>query len=504
MAAAQLTRVIKGFQIWDKDGTNTSIDIFLASATPNGAATASAGSLCVDTTNKKLYINTDGSTTWVAFDTAGGSATEEGFIRAFIGKNAAGSETPNYNTSGVVGTVSWVGNTDNLELATAKLDVKVGAAFTPKTRTVGQTTPATETIMALLGHLDTVVGADSQMTSLNYIALAQTIYENLSALDAQVKTNADAITIGQHWREFCVGVTADTGLNAAANGTALSTLIPFSDDQDGHLDVIGDWSAGDLVLSSGATDKIFRVYDDAGTLKVTQADLDPVALGDTFLVRYYLPDPAGGENSAIVWYNGTDYIKIADVDWNLATGINLSGGYAAAGTAAYPASGDTVEAAIAKLHKDVLQLVTLSGVALGAADLGTFTGSTIGDNRTIKQALQDLETAVEAGGTVTTATGVGGTDVVLDTVPVASANVVHWVVFGEGVTSSLIRYSATVRAMNDGATNVLDVDESPFLKSTPALDIDISVDINAGNMRLLVNSDTAGGANIKAVRYITL
>jgi len=40
-------------------------------------------------------------------------------------------------------------------------------------------------------------------------------------------------------------------------------------------------------------------------------------------------------------------------------------------------------------------LVTLSGVALNATNLGAFTGTTITDNRTVKQALQELETAVE-------------------------------------------------------------------------------------------------------------
>jgi hypothetical protein len=43
----------------------------------------------------------------------------------------------------------------------------------------------------------------------------------------------------------------------------------------------------------------------------------------------------------------------------------------------------------------IAALVTLSGVSGGATDLGTFTGTTISDNRTIKQALQDLETYVE-------------------------------------------------------------------------------------------------------------
>jgi len=41
-------------------------------------------------------------------------------------------------------------------------------------------------------------------------------------------------------------------------------------------------------------------------------------------------------------------------------------------------------------------LTTLSGVAGGAEDLGTFTGTTIADNSTVKSALQDLETFVES------------------------------------------------------------------------------------------------------------
>jgi hypothetical protein len=55
-------------------------------------------------------------------------------------------------------------------------------------------------------------------------------------------------------------------------------------------------------------------------------------------------------------------------------------------------------------------LITLSGVAEGAAHLGAFTGTTIADNQTIKTALQSLETAVEGAGghdavTLSTAAG---------------------------------------------------------------------------------------------------
>ena len=55
---------------------------------------------------------------------------------------------------------------------------------------------------------------------------------------------------------------------------------------------------------------------------------------------------------------------------------------------------------ITAVSDNVGDLVTLSGVAQNAEDLGTFTGSTIADTQTVKQALQALETAVESAGVV--------------------------------------------------------------------------------------------------------
>ena len=52
-------------------------------------------------------------------------------------------------------------------------------------------------------------------------------------------------------------------------------------------------------------------------------------------------------------------------------------------------------AVVTEIDGNVDDLVTLSGVAENASGLGTFTGSTISDASTIKDALQDLETAVE-------------------------------------------------------------------------------------------------------------
>lgn len=51
-----------------------------------------------------------------------------------------------------------------------------------------------------------------------------------------------------------------------------------------------------------------------------------------------------------------------------------------------------VGSALNELQTDIDDLVTLSGVAANSTDLGTFTGSIISDNTTVKGALQELET----------------------------------------------------------------------------------------------------------------
>ena len=69
--------------------------------------------------------------------------------------------------------------------------------------------------------------------------------------------------------------------------------------------------------------------------------------------------------------------------------------YSAHGALTYVADGQSLEQSIRVLDDATADLQTLSGVAIAGTDLGTFTGSTIADTRTVKQALQDLETGFE-------------------------------------------------------------------------------------------------------------
>ena len=66
------------------------------------------------------------------------------------------------------------------------------------------------------------------------------------------------------------------------------------------------------------------------------------------------------------------------------------------------------DTAILELDGNVNDLISLSGVAENATDLGTFTGATIADSSTVKVALQALETSLELKADSTTVTEIDG------------------------------------------------------------------------------------------------
>ena len=115
-------------------------------------------------------------------------------------------------------------------------------------------------------------------------------------------------------------------------------------------------------------------------------------------------------------------------------------------------------------------LITLSGVADGSDHLGTFTGVTISDSRTVKQALQELETEIEANGTnkadATTVTEIDGNVNDLITLSGVAENASHLGTF----TGSTIADNKTVKEalqaleteIEDGATaaEVLEIDSN--------------------------------------------
>ncbi len=132
----------------------------------------------------------------------------------------------------------------------------------------------------------------------------------------------------------------------------------------------------------------------------------PITIGATLSFDQVTSTLSVGDLSgvySILAHNHTGTYQPADADLTTYAGITPSAdiqtflGYA--------------NLAAIKAGLSIDDLVTLTGVADGSTHLGTFTGSTITDNQTIKAALQLLETAVEgvAGGhdAVTINAGIG-------------------------------------------------------------------------------------------------
>jgi hypothetical protein len=494
--AASFTRIIKGLEIYDRDGSGEIIDILAGAGDPNGSITAPRGSLFIDATNSIQYINTDDGTTWQAFSTGGGSAAEEGWLRGFVGKSGAGEEYPEYTSNNVVisDTTGSAGDGQNLEQAIGALDAEIGAAVTPETRTNFPTSD--QAINLNIDALDAAIGNDSQLTTTNYIALANTIYQNLAALDAQL----NVVSGGLRWIDAMDVVTA-TDLTAQSG-----LSVTWVDDNGGAPTLTGG-------------ERIYSTFDnkwytaDAGAWGAGNT----VLTGDQFFTSVNLLDPNNQEQGAAFSYNGSSTVKTADFDFELATTVNLSSGYTAAGGTV--AASDTVETAIAKLDDNQQDLNTLSGEGQGATDHGTFTGDIIQDNRNTHQALQDLETAIEnEQEPETTTTGVGGTPTTVGSVLVDEVDYAVWLVYAEGITDRSKKYASRISAIHNGtpladATNGtagVDSDQNLFLEFNANKIAGITFDVvctGAGGtqtMELQASCTEAGGMDVTVRRIAGL
>lgn len=350
-------------------------------------------------------------------------------------------------------------------------------------------------------------------------------------------------------------VIAATGDAAPSSGATIDlSSAPFGDDEGTQL-AGADFAVDTyIIFGVGGTPKLMRVSNVAGDVITVVDAADPLSANDTFVCQNYLPDtPADQEASAIVHFNGTAVIKLSDFNWAIATGINLSGGYSGSGANANPAGGDSVETAIEKLDANQRDLVTLSGVALGAGDLGTFTGDIIADNSTVKAALQALETElvdtrdnvddlITLSGVAENATDLGTftggvipdnstikgalqaletaqegrtqaagvtTATTLDSVLVDDVLGVEWEVhMREDATPANVRVEK-IRALHNGhaGADANAVDDSSYgvIKLGSNFNAEVSVDLNgtgaAQELRLRVESSTAG-VTFTARRYL--
>jgi len=194
---------------------------------------------------------------------------------------------------------------------------------------------------------------------------------------------------------------------SAVTSTAAESLIYVADTTDSGSSFTGKKITKSNLLSGYATETY------VGTQISNLIDGAPGALDTLNELAAALNDDASLANSltALINANETHIDNMATLTGVAKDAVNLgtfSGSTVADNQtikAALQALETAVEAAgsaasLTAVTSDVADLRTLSGTADEAEDLGTFSGATIADSSTIKAALQSLETAVEAAGVV--------------------------------------------------------------------------------------------------------
>lgn len=272
-------------------------------------------------------------------------------------------------------------------------------------------------------------------------------------------------------------------------GTRDVVASPFSDD-NGTAVPITEYAVDKYIISDAdGTPVLLRISAIAGDSVTFVAAASPLVADDTFTVRNYLPDPDGFENRAIVNFNGSIIVKLADIDWSIATGINLSGSYAAA--SGNVASGDTVEAAIAKLDGVNDNQDTLLGTAQGATNLGSWTSPVdllFSATSTVKALFQRIGVLLmQMRGVQVTGITAAAT---VDSVPHATVKACKWLVEAFEEATPANRKAFEIFALNNGT----DVDDTAYAKLDVGanFNLTLSVDISGADMRLRAASSTAG------------
>jgi len=271
------------------------------------------------------------------------------------------------------------------------------------------------------------------------------------------------------WRSELVRAATNDALSAG--NTDPST---WTDNQSGITDA--DFAIGEYVYGDyDGTPALWEVTGISSPNITLAAASDPLADGDTFVVRKFLPDsPAGQEDEAIILYNGSGSVKLADVNWQIADAIELTSTYAA--TNGTIAASESVDSAVRKLDGNQQDIQSASGLAQGDVDYGSFTGDSLADNQTSKQLFQRIEVLLEQ---------MRGVDV-------------KWYVEVTLDSDSTRRKAFEVFATNDGSSDV-DYNRRNVLRVGTGFNSPIVVDISAGQMRLRAQSSTAG-ITVKARR----
>jgi hypothetical protein len=145
------------------------------------------------------------------------------------------------------------------------------------------------------------------------------IQSDLTAIDGRVDT-LESITGNWKWRPNAIVITEDTQFNVAGPLTIASMTFPLSDDDAGTQLTGADLVNGALVLFKGTTGGALWLSN--GTTLTKQTGSAGLVVGYTWVVeKDLINSPDASEKQSVWHYDGTNLIKISDVNWNIGSTI---------------------------------------------------------------------------------------------------------------------------------------------------------------------------------------
>lgn len=346
---------------------------------------------------------------------------------------------------------------------------------------------------------DTGIQDDAPIGSI-YLRTNGLLYRKIANAGATADWTTDPDLSNLSWREPIKAATNDTLAAGNYDPTAWTDNESAIDHTDFAVDdiVLGDVDGTPILFD------VTAVGVGTGSDEITLAVRTPaLSENDTHVVRYYLPDsPAAQEGQAIVTYQDSAIAKIGDVNWDLATGINISSGYSATGKQGPVTTSDTVESSIEKLEGDIVDHLAADGLTRGDTNYGTFSApaslllTASATAKALFQKIGDLLAqlrGVEVTGVTTVQT--------IDSVPVASVRACKWLVtvFVTGTPANARSFE--VYAMNDGSTAVDDTLYAK-LKTGTAPTVTTVVDVDSGDMRLRMTSSASATIRARRIEVI--
>ena len=325
--AAVNTGIIDGITLSANDRilftaiTGNNKNVFIVTGTPGAGATLVEDSNLA-TNNDAIIIDSgtfagnqfnynDVTASWVRSNQT--SLDELGFIRAFIGKTAAGSELPAFTSN------LFIANNDTLEVALGKLDAAIGTNagnISTNATAIANIQGELNLFESSMGAVIDVTGAYVAFTTSNFIDGNTNLTDDLLALDAQVFANAQAIaniSNDDSFQNTFMGKGA-TGLETPSYTTAL--VITQNVDLEtaiGELDAHADRTNHEAT-ASGIT---------------TLAGVDSVLVDDVKAVRWLIHVQ---QNTKIrtfeidATHDGTAASDATDTDYTKYAKLKMNGG----------------------------------------------------------------------------------------------------------------------------------------------------------------------------------